>query len=163
MARWLAGAALLLGLTVAAGADGSGETPELRLAPAALAAFVEQRQRVPLLRIFDREQRQVLEVRGWGDTLRPLDGLAAREPVPGQPGLATRLAELAGPVPAPDPAADYTVLLYRAHWCAVCKRMEPQLREQIRAAAPLRFDLLRIEADTAAVAPAAAAPAGDPR
>lgn len=159
MARSAAIAALLLGLAAAGSAGSEGAAAELRLAPAALAAFAAERQRVPLLRIFDRRQRQVLEVRGWGDDLRPLDGLAGREPVPGRPGLAARLAELAGPVPAPDPAADYTVLLYRAHWCAVCKRMEPQLREQIRAAAPLRFAVVRIEADTAAPA---TAPAADP-
>jgi hypothetical protein len=163
MARPAAIGALLLGLAAAGSAGSEGAAAELRLAPAALATFAAERQRVPLLRIFDRQQRQVLEVRGWGENLRPLEGLAGREPVPGRPGLAARLAELAGPVPTPDPAADYTVLLYRAHWCAVCKRMEPQLRAQIRAAAPLRFDLVRIEADTVAAAPAAPAPAGEPR
>jgi hypothetical protein len=145
---WLAAIGLLLAL--AAPADATAAEGELRLGPEALAAFRAERQRVPLLRVFDRNQRPVLEVRGWGEALRPLEGLAGRGPVAGRPDLAARLAELEGPVPALDPTADFTVLLYRAHWCLICKRMEPQLLAQMRAAASLRFALVRIEADTSA-------------
>lgn len=120
----------------------------LRLSASAMAEFERQRLRVPLVRIFDAEGRQVLEVRGWGEGMRPLDGLAAREPVPGRPVLSERLAEIEGVrAAATIDSPDYTALLYYADWCVVCRRMEPEFAAQVAGLAPLRFDVLHIEAD----------------
>lgn len=135
-------------LLVLAGALAAEPAAKARLNTAALAAFERERLRVPLLRLFDADGRQVLEVRGWGDGMRPLDGLAAREPVPGRPSLPQRLTEIdGGETLELQQQVDYTALLYYADWCAVCRRMEPEFAAQVAELAPVRIQVLRIEAD----------------
>jgi thiol-disulfide isomerase/thioredoxin len=108
--------------------------------------------RLPQLRVYDAEGRQLLDLEGYSSDggraiARALEGkLEAKDAHP-LAGELARVTASDGAGLAPLPAADFTIVKWWAEWCVPCHAQSRDLAKVLAAHPDVRANLVHVDAD----------------